>query len=917
MTTRTVALLLSSAVSVAFSLSALAEPAPAPAPAPAAAAAAASDDNSIAEIVVTAEKRSESLETVPVAISAYTSKARDLIGIESIQDITDFTPGLAYSTGLDRAFIRGIGRETNILATQPGVATYADGVYGYSVVAVSGDSMFQDRVEVLRGPQGTLYGRNSIGGTIDAISKRPTRDWEAEVRVNVGNFGVHNFEGALSGPISDTMRFKFAGYKNDQTEGYYNNLANGTTTGGNGNFFYWEAQLEWDITPDVEFWLKADQLGYNQSYFYGNTGGSYEYAPYGTFSLTPTPGFGLASGTGVTPANALTTNPGITNLHNISVSDVPSNATLSRTYQVTPQLTWHTPWASDLKYIGGYTTYYYNLNQDDNLTQRYNGADITSYVYPVIPGSRQCNGVDCPPLTVYPTPQFHYVQNESYYSNELNLTSHSDSSLQWIVGLFQYHETWDQPITIAEPAQGNADKGCLTIVAPVLGPNAGCLQTPVNLAAGKLPTLAAANPGNLIYDQEAAMKGNSYAAFGQTDWKFLPTWKLTTGARFTYDKLGGVESYRELCLGLPKCLGLSGYAPGAPPLPQYLLTGPALFGAFTPVNDITTAAGGIACLATAAGCKYRGVTSAPTLNPNGLWQRGLSDHWDAVTGTAGLEWTPNDNTLGYLKYTRGYKSGGFNAGTITAAPESDPEHVDSFEVGGKEVFNKTLQINGALFLYDYKNLQDPLDVLPAGGGPAFTSIVNIPKVITFGAEFESIWQPIANLQFLLDYSYLEATIRSDFTVQNPVLPVIAAAQCPKTMTAQQCGGFVDVKGQTVPQAPRHKVATNGNYTWHFTPGSLNFSTSYIWKAKTYDSIFNQPYYLAPAYGQIDSRLSWNDASDRYTIFIYGKNLQNKLGYSNVGAQRVNSPEAGFPNYSSAYELTPPRTYGIEIQYRLK
>src|SRR5579859_4635104 len=98
MTTRTVALLLSSAVSVAFSLSALAEPAPAPAPAPAAAAAAASDDNSIAEIVVTAEKRSESLETVPVAISAYTSKARDLIGIESIQDITDFTPGLAYST---------------------------------------------------------------------------------------------------------------------------------------------------------------------------------------------------------------------------------------------------------------------------------------------------------------------------------------------------------------------------------------------------------------------------------------------------------------------------------------------------------------------------------------------------------------------------------------------------------------------------------------------------------------------------------------------------------------------------------------------------------------------------------------------------------------------------------------------------
>jgi iron complex outermembrane receptor protein len=913
MTTKTVALLLSSIASAAFSMAAFAEPAPAAAPAPAGAAATSpSEDNSIAEIVVTAEKRTENLETVPVAISAYTSKTRDLIGIETIQDITNFTPGLAYSTGLDRAFIRGIGRETNNLATQPGVATYADGVYGYSVVAVSGDSMFQDRVEVLRGPQGTLYGRNSIGGTIDAISKHPTRDWEAEVRVNVGNYGVHNLEGSLSGPISDTMRFKFAGYKNDQTQGYYTNLgSSGGTYGGNGNYFYWEAQFEWDITPDVEFWLKADQLGYNQSYFFANNNGSYEYAPYGSFSLTPTPGFGLVNGGAVTPANALTTNPGITNLHNIDVSDVASNSTLSRTYQVTPQLTWHTPWASDLKYIGGYTTYFYNQNQDDNLLQNYNGSDITSYNYPVIPGSKQCGGADCPPLTVYPTPHFHYVQNESYFSNELNLTSHSDSSLQWIVGLYQYHEKWDQPITIAEAAQGNADKGCVTIFAPVLGRNAGCLQTPVNLAPGAAPKLAAANPNNLIFSEDAQIQGNSYAAFGQTDWKFLPTWKLTTGARFTYDKLAGVESYRELCFGLPACLNLSGYAHGAPPLPQYLLTGPALFGALTPVNDVTTQAGGIkSCFLptgvyVAANCtKYRGVTGPPTLNsPNGLWQRGLSDNWDALTGTVGLEWTPNDNTLGYLKYTRGYKSGGFNAGTITAAPESDPEHVDAFELGGKEVFNKTIQINGAFFLYDYKNLQDPLDVLPAGGGPAFSSIVNIPKVISFGAEFESIWQPVANLQFLLDYSYLEATIRSDFNVANPVLPAGAP--------------FVDVKGQTVPQSPRHKVAANGNYTWHFTPGSLNFSASYIWKAKTYDSIFNQPYYLAPAYSEIDSRLSWNDASDRYTIFIYGKNLQNKLGYSNVQAQEVITPAAGFPHSTSNFELTPPRTYGIEIQYRLK
>jgi iron complex outermembrane recepter protein len=894
MTIRTVSLLISIIAAAAISPTTFA----APAAPPGGIAADSAADEGIQEIVVTAQKRNENLENVPVAITAYTSKERDLIGIETIQDMTNFTPGLAYSTGLDRAFIRGIGRETNILATQPGVATYADGVYGYSVVAVSGDSMFQDRVEVLRGPQGTLYGRNSIAGTIDAISKRPTKDWEAEVRANIGNFGVHNFEGSVSGPVSDTVRIKFAGYKNDQTKGYYNNLGNGSTYGGNGNYFYWEAQLEWDISPDIEFWLKADQLGYNQSFFFGNNSGSLEYGPYGTFSLSPTPGFGLQSGSNVTPTGVLTTNPGTTDLRNISVSQVASNATLSRTYQITPQLTWHTPWAADLKYIGGYTTYYYDLHEDDNLVQRFNGTAVTSYVYPVIPGSGQCSGADCPPLTVYPTPQFHYVQNESYFSNELNLTSSSDSSLQWIVGLYQYHEQWDQPISISEAAQGNADRGCITIAVATLGPNAGCLQTPTNLT---LTALAAPNPGNNIYWQEAAMKGNSYAAFGQTDWKFLPTWKLTTGARFTYDHLAGVESYRELCFGLPACLDLSGYAPHAPHFPQYLLTGPSLFGALTPVNDITTTAAGIANCVTAAGCAYRGVTGQPTLNPNnGFWQRGLSDHWEALTGTAGLEWTPNENTLGYLKYTRGYKSGGFNAGTITASPESNPEHIDALELGGKEVFNRKIQINGAFYLYDYKNLQDPLTVLPGGGGPGFASIVNIPKVISYGAEFETIWQPIANLQVLLDYSYMDATIRSTFHVENPVSQT-----------------RVDVNGQSVPQSPRHKVAANSNYTWRFTPGSLNFSASYIWKAKTYDSIFNEPYYLAPAYSEIDSRLSWTDATDRYTVFLYGKNLQNKIGYSNVDAQAVLFQQNGTPGTVSALELTPPRTYGIELQYRLK
>ncbi len=97
------------------------------------------------------------------------------------------------------------------------------------------------------------------------------------------------------------------------------------------------------------------------------------------------------------------------------------------------------------------------------------------------------------------------------------------------------------------------------------------------------------------------------------------------------------------------------------------------------------------------------------------------------------------------------------------------------------------------------------------------------------------------------------------------------------------GDFENVNGNTVPQSPKNKVSVNGNYTWRFMPGSLNFSATYIWKDKMPDAIFSEWYYVAPSYSQIDMRISWNDAADRYTIFVYGKNLANKLGYDGVGA----------------------------------
>ena len=142
-----------------------------------------SSTNTIEELIVTAEKREQNLQVVPVAISAYTAKDRETKGIISIQDITNFTPGLSYSSNLDRAAIRGVGRLTNRLSSDAAVATYSDGFYTTSVAEVGKSTLAVDRVEVLRGPQGTLYGRNAIAGAINVISKRPTQEPYAEARI--------------------------------------------------------------------------------------------------------------------------------------------------------------------------------------------------------------------------------------------------------------------------------------------------------------------------------------------------------------------------------------------------------------------------------------------------------------------------------------------------------------------------------------------------------------------------------------------------------------------------------------------------------------------------------------------------------------------------------------------------------------
>ncbi len=809
------------------------------------------------EIIVTAQKREERLSKVPIAISAFTSKTRDLLGIDTLQDYTNFTPGLSYSSSNDRVYLRGVGRETNTIGSDAGVATYSDGVYNASTAAVSQDSLFLERTEILRGPQGTLYGRNSIGGAIDVISKKPTDTFQGEARATVANYGVYNLEGAVSGPIAKGLDFRLAGQRNEQDDGYFKNIAGGPSEGGKGTNYYLEGQLQADFSPSLNGWIKVFAADGKSNPRTTNVVGPYDLGAFPVGALTPGAAFGYTT-TGFSAQGPAVANPGQTDYRHFS-TNTPSTAHLRDNYGATIHLDWRLP-GVDVKYVGGVQHYKYDSTIDLDNTS------VVSYVYPLNPAFSVCAFYipGCTPLTVLPSQKFNYSEDKTFWSNELDFSSSRAGPIQWIAGLYEYGERFKQTDQFADPSQPQ-------LLAPANGP---------------------ANPTGDFVNAGGNLNTTSYAVFGQADWNVTQTVKLTGGLRYTWDHKEGTEHLRELCFGLPSC----GFTPD-----QY--------GSYTPALDITASQ----LPATTA----RGAGLA-TIDPTtGIASRRLSDSWSATTGTVGVEWTPDAATLGYAKYSRGYKSGGFNEGGISAQPETSPEYIDAYELGVKRQFGRQFQLDAATYYYTYKGFQVPLTVNTPGGAQ-LTEFFNLRKVVSYGAEVEAIWRPTHELDFLLSYSYLDATIKSGCCFVDGTDPL--ALQPGTHPSGAPVGGqqAQSVVGQTVPESPRNKVALNGNYRFDFRPGSLTLSASYIWKDETYESIFNRGYNRAPSYTQVDLRALWTDASDRYTVIVFAKNLFDTRGYDGAsGAQLTSPPAVNQTSFAQSYSYTPPRTFGVQLQYRFR
>ena len=614
------------------------------------------------EVVVTAQKRTEDLQDTAIAITAISASAMDDLNISNSEDYEAIVPSLSVRTSPNRLFLRGIGRVTNSLGTEPGVAIYLDQIYT-SEIGVLGraSSLTTQQIDILRGPQGTLFGRNATGGAVSVTSKRPTQEFEHEVRATAGNYSEFNWGGASSGPITDTLGYRVYAY-GDSHDGYVKNR------GGKDIFDEdqegWGAQLSWDATDKLNVWLSwaTDRTDNVRS---GVNFGGYLITPYRP-DLKTQDGFLFSE-----QYQWDRENPAVRDRYKVDQNDELRTKDYNNNKYIT-HVTWD---LSDVtvKYIGGYFEGDYSAKNGD--------LGATSN-----PDVRVVEGA---------------AQNSESYSHELQLISATDGPLQWVTGVYYYHQNVEQPYTISSL---EADYLQNTIPEDDLF-NPAAIQPNRNPAAPEQ------------YWQNGDLDVDSYAVYADGNYSFNEQWKLTLGIRYSYDEKEGNEA--QYVVADPYA------APGADVLPPIW-----------------------ASLGFPENCCGLLITDPEVAN------RKLDDDWDNYSGRVVLDYMHSDDQMVYASISSGYKAGGFRLGSLQENPSFDPEEVISYEIGYKATYADVLRVNAAAYFYDYQDMQVLVDALNDVNLPV-PEIVNADEAEVKGFEVEATWLATDALTLMANYSYTD------------------------------------------------------------------------------------------------------------------------------------------------------------------
>ncbi len=955
----------------------------------------------VEQVIVTTERRSTNVQETPLAVTAYSATTRENLGIATVQSLAQFSPGVSYSAAADRPTIRGVGRANNSHGLNSPVAQYIDGFYESTVQDINRRPIFIDRNEVVSGPQGALAGKGSAGGAIYTYTKRPRDTFEAEVGVQGGNYGRWGLEGTITGPITDWLRYRINMARYKQERGFFENLEDGSTEGDRfGNRTLLDLMLAGNVGDKIDWFLKGSGFWYYETLRDGYSTAPFSTAvtnpciqaafsstaqlvpsnAYGTFgpgSATTCGAFTSAAGTtpfnpaGIIYGNGVAQNPtalGVGGDERSFVSNYQSELHLENYHLVSFDTTYHAP-MMDIRYIVGHSRYHYTQSSDAD------GSPVQTMNVPGLAGRVDANGINI------------YQEEPSWYSNELTFTSTWDGPLQGIVGLYQYNQFTRQP------------------TATLIYPGFPQLATPVAINPVTFQQLGPAPLNQMGPTGQWGVqktRQNTYAAFTQWDYKFTDKWTLTAGLRYNSDKERGDEESRFISInpllgGGANALDVSaafvpGFAvisanPGQPGVfpsvpARYQLLDPATLPGSVASGTCNSGANINYIYAGLPVCGNQRVEFGPgvqfvKVDPlTGNRLRRNVGKWHALTGGFSLSYKPDEDSLYYIRYAKGYRPGGFgatSAGFLPINPYADKELLDTWEVGAKLTLWNKLQLNGDLFYYDYKNIQVQLSRFERCITPgdistcaALSSVINLPSGVVQGFELTSRYYVSQDLQLTLNYGYLDAHITNGLTedglgfqdTNDPaaLLPTakpfkVITCTVPSATCATANGQPVtatnplvlldnitrkpqftqDISGNELPNSPHHKIAANASYTWHFSPGNLTASYSYIWRSSAFSQpdVFEEKIQQVPAYSQSDARLIFRSKDADWQFILWGTNIFDQTTYESGGSTRRGS---GFTPaqavacggvcaqqqiYYQNFVLLPPRTFGIEFNKKFR
>lgn len=872
------------------------------------------------QIIVTATKRPQTLQEVPIAVSVVDA---ELIQDAQINDIIDLQASVSslrvtqqQNASQTNFVIRGFGNGANNPGIEPSVGVFIDGVYRSRSAAAILDLPTLERVEVLRGPQSTLFGKNTSAGAISLTTKAPSYDWGGSVEATVGNLGAVRFRGTLSGPLSDTLAFRVSGSTSNR-DGTYTNAVNDSNNINERDRWAVRAQLLWEPTDSLSFRAIGDYNKINE-------------VCCGATLITVGPvtqGVIVGGLGGVIPSS---TEPGD---RQIAVNQDPLNELTGK--GVSLQGDWDWGWAT----LTSITSY--REQSDFNDTD----VDFTSV------------DLATQPQTV----------NYETFTQELRLAGEFESGLgvfNWLAGGFLFDEkvNFAQQTTFGDDFRAFGD-----IQLGLLGQSFLAVEGATQLAqalttgpAALFPEFLPATGTQAIpfgagfasgtgFTGDFDLDNRSYSLFFQSDWEVTDRLTLTGGVSYVSDRkdaTGDVvqtEPFQNLILSQFVTSGGSFVAANAlggligepfnPANPTAFFTAAGTLAALDPMTFAAARAGAVAgAQAALAGdptlnplLAFTGLGAlqfiplqTPFPNPAGvtpddaisLVDDGFATD-DAVNVTARLAYDVTDSLNVYFSYATGYKAPAVNLSQDAQPPVTGTnglavgrfaaaEDVTLFEIGLKARFNGGY-INVALFDQTIDNFQSNTFT---GTGFVFA---NAGEQSVRGFEVDASVSPWEPLELFVGLTYLDPDFPSFGAFPCPSAGLVAIARADVLATCSAPGvSTVDISGTDPSGIHPISITTAATYTHEMSNGStISGRIEYLHESET--SLYELGNGTEPTrkVSTINANLKFA-MENGFSVNVWGRNINND------DALITFFPSVAQAGSFNAY-VAPPRQWGVSVR----